>query len=95
VMGRVHPVQIYAMVVALMLGAYLLFRLSMPHVAGHVAATALVCGGFAAFVLNMLMQPTESQGNALLDPGQYIALASILLGIGMFLMPKPKFQEFS
>jgi prolipoprotein diacylglyceryltransferase len=83
------------MAVALVLGASLLFRLSMPHVAGQIAAMALVYGGFAAFVLNMLMQPTESQGNALLDPGQYVALASILLGIGMFLMPQPKPQELS
>jgi phosphatidylglycerol:prolipoprotein diacylglycerol transferase len=95
VMGRVHPVQIYAMIVALLLGAYLLLRLSMPHVAGHVAAIALVFGGLAAFVLNMLMQPAESQGNALLDPGQYLALASILLGIGLLQIPQPKVQELS
>jgi phosphatidylglycerol:prolipoprotein diacylglycerol transferase len=95
VMGRVHPVQIYGMIVALVLGAYLLFRLSRPHVAGEVAAAALAFGGLMAFLLEMFTQPAESQSNTLLEPSQYIALASILIGIGLFQIPQAKLQELS
>ena len=84
VLGRVHPVQLYAMAAALALLAYLLRRLSRPHVAGQVAATALYCGGGLAFWLDSFAQPSESHGNSLLEPGQWAALAALLVGVGIY-----------
>ena len=80
VLGRVHPVQIYAAVLALALCGLLLKLLLNRRFVGHVAAVALMSGGALSFLLDMLRQPVESQGNALLDPGQFVALASMLAG---------------
>lgn len=93
VLGRVHPVQIYGMVGALVLMAYLLRVLTHPHATGSVAAVALLCGGVVSFLLAMLTQPTETQGNALLDPGQYIALASAAAGAWLFSRQRSQIQE--
>jgi phosphatidylglycerol:prolipoprotein diacylglycerol transferase len=93
VLGRVHPVQIYGMASALLLMAYLLRLLTRPHAAGSVAAVALLCGGVISFLLAMLTQPTETQGNALLDPGQYIALASAAAGVWLFSRQRSQIQE--
>ena len=54
VLGRVHPVQIYAAIIALAL-CFTLFR-RLPHrkFAGEIEALALMLGGAAAFLLDML-----------------------------------------
>jgi len=93
VLGRVHPVQLYGMAGALVLMAYLLRVLTRPHAAGSVAAVALLCGGIASFLLAMLTQPTETQGNALLDPGQYISLGAAAVGAWLFYRPGAPAQE--
>jgi phosphatidylglycerol:prolipoprotein diacylglycerol transferase len=93
VLGRVHPVQIYGMVGALVLMAWLLRALTRPHATGSVAAVALLCGGIVAFLLAMLTQPSETQGNALLDPGQYVALASAAAGAWLFTTRRMHAQE--
>ena len=80
VLGRVHPVQIYAATIALALCIVLFRRLPRRKFAGQVAALALITGGLAAFLLDMLQQPVESSGDALLDPGQFVALAAMLAG---------------
>jgi phosphatidylglycerol:prolipoprotein diacylglycerol transferase len=95
ILGRVHPVQIYAMIIALVLLAYLLYVLARPHIPGHIAARAFIVGGVSVFLLDMLSQPLDTQGSALLDPGQYIALTSTLLGLALFQTPKPAPQELS
>jgi phosphatidylglycerol:prolipoprotein diacylglycerol transferase len=84
VLGRVHPVQIYAALLALGLCYALLLMLPRRKFAGQVAVIALMCGGAAAFVLDMLTQPAESAGDSLLDPGQFVALAAIVLGAVMY-----------
>jgi hypothetical protein len=81
VLGRVHPVQIYATVVALGLCLVLFRMLPRRKFAGQVAGVALMGGGAAAFLLDMLQQPVESSGDAWLDPGQFVALAAMLAGI--------------
>jgi len=92
-LGRVHPVQIYAMVCALALMTYLLRVLMRPHRPGSVAAVALLYGGIVSFLLAMLTQPAETQGNALLDPGQYIALAAAAAGAWLFSRQRTSAQE--
>jgi phosphatidylglycerol:prolipoprotein diacylglycerol transferase len=84
VLGRVHPVQIYAAVVAFVLCLVLSRMLSRRKFSGQVAAVALMGGGAAAFLLDMLQQPVESSGDALLDPGQFVALAAMLAGGWVF-----------
>jgi phosphatidylglycerol---prolipoprotein diacylglyceryl transferase len=80
VLGRVHPVQIYAAIVVAGLCIVLLRRLSRRKFAGEVAALAMVIGGALTFLLDMLSQPVETSGEAFLDPGQFVALAAILAG---------------
>jgi phosphatidylglycerol:prolipoprotein diacylglycerol transferase len=94
-LGRVQPVQIYGMVSALVLMAWLLRTLARPHAAGSVAAVALLCGGIVSFLLAMLTQPTETQGNALLDPGQYIALAAAAAGAWLFSTQRTPARELA
>jgi phosphatidylglycerol:prolipoprotein diacylglycerol transferase len=93
VLGRVHPVQIYGMAGALLLMAWLLRVLARPHATGSVGAAALLYGGIASFLLAMLTQPSETQGNALLDPGQYIALASAAAGAWLFSRQRTQVRE--
>jgi phosphatidylglycerol:prolipoprotein diacylglycerol transferase len=77
---RLHPVQIYATVAALMLFAVLMWLLQRRVRAGVPAGVALVAGGVAAFLLDMLTQPLESSGTAWLEPGQWIALGAMVAG---------------
>jgi phosphatidylglycerol:prolipoprotein diacylglycerol transferase len=84
VLGRVHPVQIYAAIAALGLGSFLLWKLPRRKFAGEVAALALMVGGVLAFLLNMVQQPVESFGDAWLDPGQFVALGAMIAGTVMF-----------
>lgn len=85
VLGRVHPVKIYAAIASLALCGLLMLVVRRRAFAGQVAALAFVIGGTLAFLLDMLRQPTESYGTALLDPGQIVALAAILTGTLLFM----------
>jgi len=94
VLGRVHPVQIYATIIAIALCIVLFRILPRRKFAGQVAAVALISGGLVAFLLDMLQQPVESSGDALLDPGQYVALVAILIGTALHMAPRPERREF-
>ena len=84
VLGRVHPVQIYAAVCALVLCAVLLWMLRRFERRGIAVAVAMMAGGAMVFLLGMLRQPVETQGNAWLDPGQFVALAAMMVGAWLF-----------
>jgi phosphatidylglycerol:prolipoprotein diacylglycerol transferase len=92
-LGKVHPVQIYSMLVALALTAYLLRLLARPHAAGAVAATTFLYGGLASFLLGMITQPTETNGDAFLDPGQYVALTAAAVGAWLFSRQRAQPEE--
>ena len=94
VLGRVHPVQMYAAIIALALCAVLFRMLPRRRSSGQVAALALITGGLAAFLLDMLQQPVESSGDALLDPGQLVALAAIIAGTALHLTAHPEPRHF-
>jgi phosphatidylglycerol:prolipoprotein diacylglycerol transferase len=81
VLGRVHPVQIYLLLAAIYLFFDTLRLLRRPHAAGTIFAHGLYLGGGLFFLLDMLAQPAEVQSASLLDPGQYIALACIAVGL--------------
>jgi len=87
VLGKVHPVQIYALVVAVVLCVVLLRMLIEKRRVGMVASVALVMGGAASFVLDMLRQPVETMGNAWLDPSQWVAIVAMVMGLGIFAGP--------
>ncbi len=93
VLGRVHPVQIYAGVVALALCLLLLRKLPQRKFPGEVAALALMLGGAGAFLLDMLRQPAESSGDTLLDPNQFVAAAAIMAGVIVWITTKPDPRE--
>jgi phosphatidylglycerol:prolipoprotein diacylglycerol transferase len=78
--GRIHPVQMYAATAAIWLCVLLLAQLARPHVPGRVARIALVVGGVAVFVLHMFRQPDPGSPHALLEPGQWVGLATIATG---------------
>jgi len=92
VLGRVHPVEIYCATASFALCGWLLRGLAKRRFAGQVISFAMMIGGALAFVLDMLRQPVESNGDAWLDPGQYVALASLAIGLlmyGMLYVPIP------
>ncbi len=86
-LGRVHPVQLYAMAAALALGSLLWHRLRQPHLPGTVASLALLAGGLLAFVLEMFTQPVEAFGSRWLEPGQWIALLCMVAGVALGSLP--------
>lgn len=87
---RLHPVALYAAVVAALLTAALLRQLRHRRRPGDTAATALVAAGLAQFLLTFLRQPgleAERFGN-LLDPIQWAALAMIIVAGFIWLLPR-------
>jgi len=80
VLGRVHPVELYAMVAALGICEWTLIRLKRRTGAGEVAGSALVAGGVLSFLLDMVRQPLDTFGGVWLDPSQWVALAAIVVG---------------
>jgi phosphatidylglycerol:prolipoprotein diacylglycerol transferase len=104
-LGREQPVQVYAILAALVLLGVLLLLLRRRQRPGSVAAVALVAGGLVSFLLDMLTQPLESAGLAgtglmvpdwmghgpgqWLEPGQWIALGAILAGAWLWITARP------
>jgi phosphatidylglycerol:prolipoprotein diacylglycerol transferase len=91
ILGRVHPVEIYAVVAWVAIGAWSLRVLMRRRWAGDAAAWVLVLGGAVSFGLDMLRQPVESEGAAWLDPAQYVALLGA--GVGAWMLLRPRMDE--
>lgn len=77
---RLQPVAIYGAVVSVALVVVLMRLLKRKMRDGMVAAIALVAGGAAGFLLDMVTQPLEMRGNAWLDPQQWLAVVAMLVG---------------
>lgn len=94
--GLLHlqPVQIYGAVAALVLFVVLMQMLRRGMVVGMVAAVSLIAGGGTAFLLDMLTQPAEVGGSAWLDPGQWIAVGGMVVGLWMFIAFRRYGSEF-
>jgi phosphatidylglycerol:prolipoprotein diacylglycerol transferase len=80
--GLMHrqPVAMYATVASVVLLVVLMRLLERRLRAGLVAGVALVAGGAAGFLLDMMTQPLESGGSAWLDPVQWVAVGAMLVG---------------
>jgi phosphatidylglycerol:prolipoprotein diacylglycerol transferase len=81
---RVHPVAMYAAIAAGLLAVVLMGLLRRGLRAGSVAGAALLAGGAAGFLVDMVTQPVEMRAGAWLDPAQWVAVGALLVG-GMML----------
>jgi phosphatidylglycerol:prolipoprotein diacylglycerol transferase len=96
VLGRVHPVQLYALIVAGVLCVWLQRMLTKARRARMVASVGLLAGGVASFGLDMLRQPVESMGDAWLDPSQWVALLAMAVGVLILMLnehPDPTLSD--
>jgi len=85
-----HPVALYAAMVAVLLTGVLLLHLRRRHRRGDTAAFALAAVGIAQFLLTFLRQPdpsVETLGN-LLDPIQWVAIGMIVAAGIIWLWPR-------
>ncbi len=84
---RVHPVALYGVLLAAVL-AFALWRVSTmsPHRGqpGRTLALGLVGGGLTAFVLDMLSVPPAVPITPWLEPGQWVALLAMLVGVPLW-----------
>jgi phosphatidylglycerol---prolipoprotein diacylglyceryl transferase len=85
---RLQPVGIYAAVASAVLMVVLMRLLERRLRAGMVAGVALVAGGAVSFLLDMVTQPVESSGGALLEPVQWVAVGAMGLGVLMISLLK-------
>lgn len=84
---RLHPIAIYAAIVATLLTLALLRQLPRRQHSGDIFALALATSGTAQFLLTFFRQPYPDTG--LLDPIQWISLGMIALaGIVLLLQPR-------
>lgn len=88
--GRLHPVQLYAAVAAVWLCCWLLYRLMLPHADGAVARDAMLAGGTSALLLSFYTQPDPAQNHALLEHGQWMALAVVACGAALQVALQPR-----
>ncbi len=102
VLGKVHPVQLYAAACALVLCAGSLWKLRRRGVSsnderrgiqlrgverrGETAAGAMMVGGAAWSLLDMLRQPVETFGASAIEPPQVAALAMMVAGGVLWLL---------
>ena len=87
---REQPVALYAAVLALGLTGVLYRMLKGRRAGGWVAGLALVLVGGVQFALSFLRMPyTYAPGSAMtwLDPVQWVALAMVVVGCGLWLRP--------
>jgi phosphatidylglycerol---prolipoprotein diacylglyceryl transferase len=85
---RLQPVAIYGAVASVLVLLVLMWLLERRLRAGMVAGVALVAGGAVSFLLDMITQPMESSGSAWLEPGQWIAIGAMVVGMSMISLLK-------
>lgn len=87
---RLHPVGLYAVIVAVLLTVVLLRELRHRRRCGDVVAFALAGVGIAQFLLTFVRQPdptVERFGNVL-DPIQWVAIGMIVVAGVIWLQPR-------
>jgi tryptophan-rich sensory protein len=81
-------VQLYAFAAALALAMVLFHQFQQQPRAGFVTSLALIAGGILSLLLAMLTQPTQPLSTGWLEPGQWIAAASVLTGAVLLTFPQ-------
>ena len=95
-LGTVHPVELYTLLVALALCVGLLGLLGRKGYTGETTAIGLLLAGVAVFFLDFFRQPshlTADLHNAWLDPAQGLGLAMTAIGCALVLAAPSKTQE--
>jgi phosphatidylglycerol---prolipoprotein diacylglyceryl transferase len=77
---RVHPVAVYGVIAAVVLGVALMTLLRRGLRVGVVAGVGLVAGGASGFLMDMVTQPVEMSAGAWLDPAQWVAVGAMVVG---------------
>jgi len=87
---RLHPVALYAVIVALLLTVALLRQLRRHRHRGDVVVSALAAVGMTQFLLTFLRQPDPSMEllGSVLDPIQWVALGMIVVAGVIWLQPR-------
>jgi phosphatidylglycerol:prolipoprotein diacylglycerol transferase len=87
---RLHPVAIYAAVVALILTLVLLAHLRRQRRSGDTATLGFALAGLAQFLLSFFREPAfyDNKFGKLLDPLQWIALGMIVLAALLWQRPR-------
>ena len=88
-LGRIHPVEVYTAMAAVSLCVVLLRALFVAHARGDApgktATTGLFLSGAIVFFFSFLTQPSESSEILILDPTEWLGLASMALSAVMAL----------
>jgi phosphatidylglycerol---prolipoprotein diacylglyceryl transferase len=95
-LGGVHPVELYTLLVALALCAALFGLLRRRDYTGRTTAIGLLTAGVAVFFLDFFRLPSDlypSSQTAWLDPAQILALGMIAAGGVLVLLGPSKLQE--
>ncbi len=82
-LGRVHPLEIYRLIVALAVCGFLLAALRLRQRAGRVGWWGLLLGGLALFAVDFFRLPDELFSDAWLDQVQWVGVAMMAVGAGM------------
>ncbi|MEO6803490.1 MAG: prolipoprotein diacylglyceryl transferase family protein [Granulicella sp.] len=92
-LGKVQPVELYTMLVAMVLCGVLLRWMPRRGAAGLGFGLWLVLTGGASCLLGFLRLPSELYGTAMLDPAQWIGLMMMIVGAALFLALPPVTAE--
>jgi phosphatidylglycerol:prolipoprotein diacylglycerol transferase len=87
---RMHPVAVYAAILAVLFTVVLLLHLRRRQRRGDTSVFALAAVGIAQFLLTFIRQPDPSvvwMGNVL-DPIQWVAIGMIAVAGAIWLLPR-------
>jgi phosphatidylglycerol:prolipoprotein diacylglycerol transferase len=84
-LGKVQPVELYTMLVAMVLCGVLIRWLPRRRAAGLGFGLWLVLTGAASCLLGFLRLPSELYGTAILDPVQWLGLVMVIVGAALFI----------
>jgi len=87
---RLHPVAVYAAIVAAIITIFLLLQLARRRHAGDTVVLGLTLGGLAQFLLSFFREPAfyDNTLGRLLDPLQWVALGMIVFAGILWQQPR-------
>lgn len=83
--GKVYPVELYTLLVALVLCGVLIRALPRRRAVGLSCGLGFVLAGGAVFLLDFLRLPSALFMTAILDPVQWLGLAMVIVGVALFI----------
>jgi phosphatidylglycerol:prolipoprotein diacylglycerol transferase len=83
--GKVQPVEVYAMVAAMLLCGVLLRQLPRRGAVGHACGLGLILAGAAIFLLDFLRLPSALFAATMFDPVQWLGLAMMVVGAALLI----------